>query len=245
MDAPILKLRRGAGLSPQGEATLRELAGPVRCADAHTDLVTEGTPLRALTVILDGWAGVYRDLANGRRQIVSILLPGDLTEPFGILPAFAARSLSALTPVMFTQIPCARLRAAASLQPDLERALWWDLLVSSAIEREHLVSLGRRSASERLGHLFCEFHVRLGLVGSVDKDGFDMPLTQSELADLSGLSSVHVNRSLQDLRSRGLLSLQSRRLTIHDLEELRAISFFDPAYLHADGAGEARSWTHL
>jgi len=106
--------------------------------------------------------------------------------------------------------------------------------VTIAIEREHAVSLGRRTASERLGHLFCELHLRQVLVGLAEGATCDFPLTQSEVADLLGLSAVHVNRSLQDLRGRGLVGLRNRRLIIHELEALRTFSFFDPDYLHAD-----------
>jgi len=100
-----------------------------------------------------------------------------------------------------------------------------------------VVSLGRRQASERLGHLFCELHLRLSMVGLVD-DGlsYELPIRQSDIGDLLGLSAVHVNRSLQDLRRTGLVSLRDRRLTIHDLEGLRELSFFDAAYLRANGS---------
>lgn len=236
MQAFVQKLRHGSRLTVEDEAVLRGLLGTVRQVDARGDIMPEGGTPRSLTVVLEGWAYSYRDLANGKRQVVSILLPGDLAEPFGILPRFADHTLAALTPVTLALVSPDAIRAAARSGTGIEKALWWDLLVASAIERERVVSLGRRSASERLGHLFCELHLRLQMVDLVDGPECDLPLTQCELADVLGLSSVHVNRSLQDLRSRGLVSLQNRRLTIHDLDELREASFFDPAYVHTEQA---------
>jgi CRP-like cAMP-binding protein len=124
------------------------------------------------------------------------------------------------------------LQRIARENAGVHQALWWDLLVTMSVQDERVVSLGRRSASERLGHLFCELRARLDLVGIADGNTFDMPMTQADLGDLLGLSTVHVNRSLQELRGSGLISLRNRRLIIHDVEELAAISLFDPAYLH-------------
>ncbi|QYC10677.1 Crp/Fnr family transcriptional regulator [Brevundimonas nasdae] len=220
---------------------LHALAGGVRQVHARGDIQREGASPQFLTLVLEGWACTYRDLENGQRQILSVLLPGDLVEPFGILPAFADHSIGAVTQVTLAQIPPHAIRATARVSPRIEQALWWDLLVAIAIEREHTVSLGRRTASERLGHLFCELHLRQQIVGLCDHSRCDLLLTQSELADLLGLSAVHVNRSLQDMRSRGLVSLRNRQLIIHDLTELRDFSFFDPNYLHADTARSSSS----
>lgn len=229
------KLRHGAWLDEDDERSLRALSEGVRRIHARGDIMREGATPRFLTLVLDGWACTYRDLENGQRQILSILLPGDLAEPFGILPDFADHSIGAVTQVTLAQIPPEAIRMAARASARIEQALWWDLLVAIAVEREHAVSLGRRTASERLGHLFCELHLRQSLVGLAEDSTCDLPLTQSELADLLGLSAVHVNRSLQDLRSKGLVSLRNRRLIIHDLDELRDLSFFDPDYLHTGG----------
>lgn len=234
LDFLVRKLRHGAWIDEDDERSLRALYEGVRLVHARGDIIREGATPRFLTLVLEGWACTYRDLGNGQRQILSILLPGDLAEPFGILPDFADHSIDAVTQVTLAQVNPDAIRAAASASPRIEQALWWDLLVTIAIEREHAVSLGRRTASERLGHLLCELHLRQALVGLAEGASCEFPLTQSELADLLGLSAVHVNRSLQDLRGRGLVSLRNRRLIIHELEALRNFSFFDPDYLHAD-----------
>lgn len=232
----VRKLRHGACLTAEDEVQLVDLTHTARQVAARGDIVLEGEEARGLVLVLEGWACSYRQLENGKRQIVSLFLPGDLCQPFGILPRFLDHSLGAITPVTLAQVPLPAIQAAAQASPRIAEALWWDLLVAAAVDRERVVSLGRRSAAERLGHLLCELHLRLTLVGLADETGYDLPVTQADLADLLGLSTVHVNRSLMDLRGAGLITLKGRRLAFRDLAGLRAASFFDTTYLHLDGA---------
>ncbi|WP_319844025.1 Crp/Fnr family transcriptional regulator [Terrihabitans rhizophilus] len=204
----------------------------MQSAESGRDLEVEGLSSRSLVLVLDGWACRYKQLEDGRRQIISLFVPGDLSEPFGTLPSLKDSSIGALTPVTYARLQPEELQRIARENAGIHQALWWDLLVTMSMQDERVVSLGRRSASERLGHLFCELCARLDLVGLAEGNTFDMPMTQADLGDLLGLSTVHVNRSLQELRGSGLISLRNRRLIIHDVEELGAISLFDPAYLH-------------
>lgn len=206
--------------------------GTRRHVGARIDILASDAEQRSLPIIIDGWACRYRILANGKRQLISLFLPGDMCEPFGILPRFTEHPLGALTDVAFAPAPLRAIQEAVRSSRRIEEAMWWDLLVSSAVEREHIVSLGRRSGAERVGHLLCELQLRLAMVGLVDGIGYDLPMTQPEIGDLVGLSAVHVNRSLQDLRKSGLISFRGRRLVIHDLDRLRDLAFFDPGYLH-------------
>ncbi len=235
----VRKLRHGAGITAEDEARLAGLVQGVRQVGARGDIVLEGEEARGLVLVLEGWVCNYRQLENGKRQIVSLFVPGDLCQPFGILPRFLDHSLGAITPVTLAQVPLHAIQAAAQASPRIAEALWWDLLVAAAIDRERVVSLGRRTAAERLGHLLCELHVRLTMVGLADETGYDLPVTQGDLADLLGLSTVHVNRSLQDLRGAGLITLKGRRLAFRNLQGLRAVSFFDTTHLHLDEAGPA------
>ena len=228
----LRKLRHGAPLQAEDEALLSCLVQGARSYEARADIVPQGSAQRMLSLVLDGWACRYKLLANGRRQITALFLPGDLCEPFGVMPHVVDQGLAALTPAVVASVPLGAVQDAARRWPRIAEALWWDLLVAATLEREHIVSLGRRSASERLGHLFCELHVRLTMVGLADEDGFDLPITQSDLSDLLGLSAVHVNRSLQDLRQTGLLALRGRRLTLYDIDRLRELSLFEPAWFH-------------
>ncbi|MEE2951926.1 MAG: Crp/Fnr family transcriptional regulator [Pseudomonadota bacterium] len=227
----IKKLRHGAPLTEGDVQILIELARRTQRLEAGKDIATESGQPRSIILILDGWACRYKILPDGRRMNTSVFLAGDLCEPFGVLPRFLDHGLASLTPIVFARIPSSEIKALVRENPRIEEALWWDLLATNAIEREHMVSLGRRLAVERLGHVFCEFHLRLQMVGRTDGLSYDMPLTQSTLSDLFGLSLVQANRSVQELRQRGLISLRKRRLTIHDLEGLRELSSFDGTYL--------------
>lgn len=230
----VRKLRHGARLGEDDEAILAGLAEPARRLD-RGDIVPEGAEPRSVILVLEGWACRYKQLENGKRQITSVLLPGDLGEPFGALPRVMDHAVGALTPVLLVRVPPHALHRAVRASPRVEAALWWDLLAAQALQREHLVSLGRRSAVERLGHFLCEVHLRLGLVGLVEQSSCDIPLTQGDLADLLGLSAVYVNRSLQELRGSGLISLRGRRLTLHDVQALRELSMFSPDLLLPQG----------
>lgn len=237
MELPFIrKLRHGAALTEDDVAILAGFARSARASHARADFGIDSATTRSVPIVLDGWACRYRMLANGKRQIVFLFLPGDLCEPFGVPPRFLDHALSSLTPVRYALAPLTALRQALYASPRIEQALWWDMMLSTEIERERLVSLGRRSASERMGHLFCELHLRLDMIGLVEEDGFDLPVTQVDLGDLLGLSAVHVNRSLQELRKAGLISLTGRRLMIHDLESLCDLSYFEPDYLRGASA---------
>lgn len=234
----IRKLQHGAHLSPEDAHALESLARSVQRTEPRQDIFEQGDRPRHLTLVLEGWGCRYKLLENGRRQIIGFFLPGDLCEPFGTLPRFMDHAIGALTPLTFARVRPEEVKAAAQASPRIEEALWWDALTASAIQHERVVSLGRRQAVERLGHLLCELQLRLQVVGRGDKTGFDLPLTQADLADALGLSTVHINRSLQTLRSAGLIASRGRRLVIHDLAALWHISLFDPAYLHLGESGQ-------
>jgi CRP-like cAMP-binding protein len=143
-----------------------------------------------------------------------------------------------LTNCTVAQIPREALLEMTEKHPRIVRALWWTTIVDEAIVREWVANVGRRTASQRIAHLFCELLTRLKAVGLAEDDPFEFPLTQAELADATGLSTVHVNRTLQELRASGLITLKGRLLAIHDAERLKALAGFDPIYLHlAPGQG--------
>lgn len=209
----------------------------VRRLGAHDDLVREGDPPRTVFLMLTGWACRYKSLEDGRRQILSFFVPGDLCD----LNVFVLRemdhSLGVLTPATVAEIARDELDALMEQHPRLTQALWWNLLVTMAIQREWTVNLGQRTAYERLGHLLCELFVRLRGVGMTRDDRCDFPLTQNDLADATGLTAVHVNRTLQELRRKGLIELNRRELRIPDLDALMTASLFNINYLHTEREG--------
>ncbi|QGY00919.1 Crp/Fnr family transcriptional regulator [Methylobacterium mesophilicum SR1.6/6] len=226
------KLQRYIPLSDADKLWLSDVLGPGRQIAARTDIIHEGDDPRAVNVILDGWACRYRQLLDGRRQIVAFLLPGDLCDPHVFLLKEMDHTISAITPVLLGQISGAAMQAMTARSPQLDLAVHREVLATAAVQREWTVSLGCRTGIERLAHLFCELHARLAAVGLADDNTCPMPITQNDLADAMGQTSVHINRTLQEMRSAGLITLRRRSLTIHDPTALAQLGHFDRAYLH-------------
>ena len=205
---------------------------------AREEIAEEGDEARGVNLVLEGWACRFKQLQDGRRQFIAFFLPGDLCDPHLFTLHRRDHAVATLTPVHLARIPQDTVEGWTTAFPRVAEALRWDMLLTAAIQREWTVSLGQRSATERLAHLFCEFYLRLRAVGLTEGTSYELPVTQADLADTLGLSSVHVNRTLQDLRASGQITWKGRRLTIHDLPALMALALFDPAYLHLDHEGE-------
>ena len=201
------------------------------------DLMREGDRPRGVSLILDGWAFRYKTLEDGRRQIIAFLLPGDLCDLHGYIHQELDHSLGALTQVRYVEIPRDQVETLAGMGPRVRQALWWDTLVAGSIQREWTVNLGQRDAIERLSHLFCELFYRMRAVGMVDGHRCDIPLTQTDLAEATGMTPVHVNRMVQELRARGLIRWKGRDFETLDLDGLCDVAMFNPAYLHLDHEG--------
>ncbi|HUD93357.1 Crp/Fnr family transcriptional regulator [Sphingobium sp.] len=182
--------------------------------------------------MLDGWGARYKMLEDGRRQIVSLLLPGDLCDPFCFLLHRADHGVAALTAIKVAEVGRGQFEEIALDNPEITKAMWINALMTASIQRKWCVNLGRRTALERLSHLFCELYHRLRKVGLVSNSGFHFPVTQLELADATGLTMVHTNRILREMRRKGLIELQRRQLIVPDLGALERICAFDPSYLH-------------
>jgi CRP-like cAMP-binding protein len=199
---------------------------------AKRDLISEGDAPRAIYVILDGWACHYRNIENGRRQIVDFAIPGDLCELNLFILDRMDHSICALTPLKVAEVGREVFHRVVTQSPNITTALWWVELVSKSIHREWIVNVSQRSASQRIAHLFCEMFLRLESVGLTDGFSCDFPLTQNDIAETTGLSSVHVNRSIQKLRREGLIVFARHRLSIPDMRALQGVALFSPDYLH-------------
>lgn len=226
------KLSRYVRLTNLDRTSLNDASEPPRRSEARTDIIDEGDDPHAVNVILEGWACRSRQLVDGRRQIVSLLLPGDPCDPHIFLLDRTDHAISALTPVVYAQIPGAALQELTTRSAALDQAFHREALATAAIQREWTVSLGCRSGIERLAHLFCELYARLSAVGLAKDDTCPLPLTQHDLGHALGQTSVHINRTLQELRAQGLITLRSRQLTIHGMDRLAELAHFDPTYLH-------------
>ena len=239
MESPLrLHLEAYTRFSPEeGELLTRLSSRNVRTVAARRDIIREGDKPNAVNLVIDGWACRYKQLPDGRRQIVGFFIPGDLCDANVFILRTMDHSIGAITNVRYSQIAADDFEAMMQSSPRITLALWWHELVSAAVAREWMTNIGQRSALERLGHLFCELFVRLRSVGRTSHSSCELPLTQYDLADASGLTSVHVNRTLQEMRRMELIELENKRLTIPDLDRLINVSMFNSNYLHLGGEG--------
>lgn len=233
----IRKLENFAELSDEEKRALHEAAGLPRSYGSHEDLIREGDHAAGVAVVVSGFACRHKMLPDGRRQIIGYFLPGDMCDARVFILKKMDHTISTLAPCSITVLSREAVLDITSRYPRLTRAFWWNTLVEEAIGRQWLVSIGQRTALERIAHLFCEIYVRLQSVGLATPAGCELPVTQSELADTVALSTVHVNRTLKELRRVGLVSMSSKSLVIHDFPGLRALAMFDPGYLHLEGEG--------
>ena len=231
-NAMIRKLEVADGLTDKDRAVLERLCDQAREIGADRDLTREGDRPENVHLVLDGFAARYKMLPDGKRQIMAVLLPGDFCDLHVAILREMDHSITTLTPCTIATIPRTTIIDLTENHPRINRALWWATLVDEGVLREWVVNLGQRQAEERMAHFFCEMLVRLQTVGLADANSYALPLTQIELGDIFGISSVHVNRALGELRAAGLVVLEKRRLTIPDVERLKESCGFRPNYLH-------------
>lgn len=230
----VRKLNAFVQLSPDELACLAELQSRRRSVAALTEIVHEGQTDHRAWILQEGWANCYKLVPNGGRQIIGFPLPGDFMGLRSILLRTSDHSFASLTDAVVTEVPKQRLNEIFQAFPRVANAILWALSRDESMVVEHLVNIGRRSAIERLAHLFLELGERLKLVGLAEAAGFACPLNQYVLADALGLSAIHVNRILRQLRERDLITVKAHQVIIHDLNGLRELAGYDSAYLNGD-----------
>ena len=232
-DSPVIaKLATVADLRESDVDKLVALCDDVRSIPAKTDILTEGERPDHVHIIVEGWAARYKTLADGSRQIVAFLIPGDFCDLHVAVLGHMDHGIIALNECRVAFIPSHDLDALTSDHNGLTKALWWATLVDESLLREWVLNVGRRDAYQRIAHLLCEMHARMQMVGLVTNGRLSLPLTQEELADTTGLTPVHTNRTLQRLRKEDLIEIGSGMLTVLDVDGLRKAAGFDPGYLH-------------
>jgi len=237
-ESPVAsKLEAFTRLSADDRAALAQVSRNVRFVEPRRDLMSEGDRPRFVHLVLDGWGCRYKSLPDGKRQIVALFVPGDFCDVNVYILRQMDHSIGAITRLKVAMISPEEMNALTEGRPRITQALWWHELVTTAIQREWTVNLGQRSAYERLGHLLVELYLRLKTVGRAQDGRCDFPLTQNDLADATGLTAVHVNRTLQELRRDGLIELERKQLRILHLERLKDVSMFNPNYLHLEREG--------
>jgi CRP-like cAMP-binding protein len=228
----IRRLESIFALSAEERGALLRL--PVHIAElkADQDIVRERDRPSRCCLVLQGFACSYKLTADGKRQIMAFWIEGDVPDMQSLHLHTLDHSLGTITPCKVAFIDHEPLRVLCDSYPRLAGAFWRDTLIEAAVFREWMVSIGRRAAFARVAHLFCEILVRLRAIGRVDDHVCDLPLTQTEIADALGLTTVHVNRTIRDLREAGLAVLKGGVLTVPDWEKLKQAGEFDPIYLH-------------
>jgi CRP-like cAMP-binding protein len=228
----IRHLEQFGPLSKEEKQALEEAATRVRSVGSDLDLVSDGDRPTDCKLLLTGFACSYKLLPDGRRQIMSFQIPGDICDLQGFFLGEMDHAIGTLSAGTVAIIPHEVLLDLTETYPRIARALAQSTLVDAAIFREGMVGIGRRSAYARVAHLLCEMGLRLEAVG-LNRDGsYDLPVTQAELADALGLTGVHINRTLKQLRHDGLITLRGRMVTLNDPEGLKRAGEFDPSYLH-------------
>ena len=227
-------LRKRTEISAEEERAIRNAVAETRRLPADEVVVHSGIELNSSLMLIDGWMARSKDLESGERQVTELHIAGD----FADLHAFTLKRLDhdvvTLTECTVAVVPHERLKQLTEQYPHLGRVYWFMTNIDAAIHREWALSLGQRSAISRMAHLFCELHARLDLIGRTKGDTYELPLTQRELAECLGLTVVHANRTLQELRRRGLVEFENRRLKILDRRGLEGVAEFDPTYLYLE-----------
>lgn len=231
------KLEAFTRLSTDDRAALAQVSRNFRFIDARRDLIGEGDRPRHVHLVLEGWACRYKQLPDGKRQIVALFIPGDFCDANVYILKAMDHSIGAITRLKVATITPEEMNALTAERPRITQALWWHELVSAAVQREWTLNLGQRSAYERLAHLLIELYLRLKTVGRAHNGRCDFPLTQNDLADATGLTSVHVNRTLQELRRDGLIELERKQLQLLDMPRMMDVAMFNPNYLHLEHEG--------
>jgi CRP-like cAMP-binding protein len=207
---------------------------PLQLTDlkADQDIVREGDRPSRSCFLLSGMACWFKMTGEGRRQILSFQISGDLPDMQSIHLATLDSTLTTISPCRVAFVQHEALRELCANRPNVANAFWRMTLIDAAVFREWVANVGSRQALGRIAHLLCELVSRIRAVGLADKFVCELPVTQTELADATGLSTVHVNRTLQSLRRQKLIHWKDSQLEVLDWAGLQEVGDFDPAYLH-------------
>ena len=207
---------------------------------SNRDFVRIGDRSDHSCVIVAGMVGRYEQTSEGDRQITAFHIPGDMADLSSVVQPVCTSALQALTVSTILKVPHAAIQAMAERYPAIARALWRDCTVDAGILSEWVVNVGRRDARTRIAHVFCEEATRLKVAPASGDIVFNFPVTQTQLADATGLTAVHVNRTLRALRRENVLTVHGHTAWIHDWEKLADAGEFDPDYLQMDTRPEPR-----
>jgi CRP-like cAMP-binding protein len=228
----IQQLRARGSLSDADAERLLGAMRPVRTVRAGSDMVKDASRPEESTILLEGWAARYKIIENGKRQITQLHVPGDFVDLHSFLLYRMDHAVLALTDCQISTVTHETLEQLTSGSYELTKTLWRCTCADAAMNRIWVAQLGGADAYRRTAHLICELYVRLKIVGRVARDSFNFHVTQTDLGDTLGMSTVHMNRILMQLRDNGLVTFVKGAVTVHDFEGLKRAGGFDPTYLN-------------
>lgn len=221
-------------LGDDDQQAIRDLPVRIRRLDHSAYLVREGNVPVTCSILIDGFAYRQKVTGNGSRQIIALCIPGDAVDLQSMFLGVADHGVQMLTSGTVADLKHSDLQELLMARPAIAAAIIKSTLVEASIMREWVVNVGRRNARARIAHVLCEFAVRLEVRG-LSPGGFELPMSQEQLADTTGLTPVHVNRVLKGLEADGLISRQRRRIQFPDWRALQDAGDFSRQYLHLPG----------
>jgi CRP-like cAMP-binding protein len=231
----VSRLRSRSVLTEEEVEALLGLNGHFAEVAPRIDFVRYGESVDHACLIVKGLAGRYGQHANGARQITCLHIPGDMADLPSVVSPKSGWGLSALTATTLLRIPHADLRRVAAKHAGIAEAFWRDCVADGSMFSEWVVTVGRRDAISRVAHVFCQMAIRYELLGQGNRHGFRLPMTQTDLADATGLTGVHVNRTLRVLRTGSVVEFHAGTVTVHDWDEMVKIADFDSGFMLLDG----------
>lgn len=232
VDTLLRRMRALDQLGDEEEKVIRGLVAEERRHPADKTIIRAGEELDHSTLLLEGLVCRYKDLRDGGRQISAIHVPGDFVDLHSFTLKRLDHNIMTISATAVALVPHDRLKRVTEQFPHLTRMFWFLTNADAARHREWELSLGRRDAIAATAHLLCELHARLEVVGLADAGGYPLPLTQTELAECLGLTAIHVNRTLRELREQGLVEFRRARVKVLDRNGLEGVAEFKPAYLY-------------
>ncbi|WP_157944697.1 Crp/Fnr family transcriptional regulator [Mangrovicella endophytica] len=234
------RLKLNSTLSEAEQAAILNLSFREVQVATKDDLIMPGETVTYSTLVAHGHLGRFDLMRNGSKQITAFYIPGDMCDLFSVVAPTVGWGISAFGPATVLQVPHAALMAVATEYPNLAFAFWRDTTLDASILAKWASNIGRKKATPRIAHLLCEIGIRLERAGLGSRQGFELELTQEQIGDAVGLTSVHVNRSMQALRADGLIVTKRQMMSIPDWNRLAEAAEFAPAYLLHDEATSGR-----
>jgi CRP-like cAMP-binding protein len=231
----VSRLTSRSHLAEVEKSALLNLKGQVKQIEAHREFLRAGDEVDHSCLVVEGLVGRFGQTREGDRQITCLYIPSDMADLPTVVSPKSAWGLAALTKSTILRVPHAELRRLAAQHAGIAEALWRDCVADGSIFSEWVVNVGQRDALGRLAHLLCEMAIRSERAGQGDRMSFPLPVRQSDLADATGLTAVHVNRTLKELRTRSAATMRSGTVTIQDWDQLATIGDFDDAFMLLDG----------